>query len=69
MIPIHKKDKDKTEADSYRPISLTSCIVKHEATSVTFFFFSSSLHETERLVSYCFWGPACHEGQIRTTVV
>ena len=28
MIPIHKKDKDKTKASSYRPISLTSCVVK-----------------------------------------
>ena len=25
--------------------------------------------DTEMLVSYCFWGPADHEGQIRTTVV
>ena len=28
MIPIHKKGKAKTEASSYRQISLTSCIVK-----------------------------------------
>ena len=28
MIPIHKKGKAKTEASSYRPISLTSYIVK-----------------------------------------
>ena len=28
MIPIHKKGKAKTEASSYRLISLTSCIVK-----------------------------------------
>ena len=28
MIPIHKKEKSKTEAKSYRPISLTSCVVK-----------------------------------------
>ena len=28
MIPIHKKGKAKTEASSYRSISLTSCIVK-----------------------------------------
>ena len=28
MIPIHKKGKAKTEASSYRPISLASCIVK-----------------------------------------
>ena len=27
MIPIHNKGKAKTEASSYRPISLTSCIV------------------------------------------
>ena len=28
MIPIHKKGKSKTETTSYRPISLTSCVVK-----------------------------------------
>ena len=28
MIPIHKPGKAKTEATSYRPISLTSCMVK-----------------------------------------
>ena len=28
MIPIHEKGKSKTEATSYRPISLTSCVVK-----------------------------------------
>ena len=28
MIPIHKKGKAKTEVSNYRPISLTSCIVK-----------------------------------------
>ena len=28
IIPIHKKGKAKTEASSYRPIILTSCIVK-----------------------------------------
>ena len=28
LIPIHKPRKAKTEATSYRPISLTSCMVK-----------------------------------------
>ena len=28
MIPIYKKGESKTEATSYRPISLTSCVVK-----------------------------------------
>ena len=28
MIPMHKPGKAKTEATSYRPISLTSCMVK-----------------------------------------
>ena len=28
MVPIHKKGKDGTKADNYRPISLTSCVGK-----------------------------------------
>ena len=28
MIPVHKKGKNKTKAESYRPISLTSCVGK-----------------------------------------
>ena len=28
MIPILKKEKDLKQASSYRPISLTSCVVK-----------------------------------------
>ena len=28
MIPIHKKDKDKSKAESYRPISLTNGVGK-----------------------------------------
>ena len=28
MVPIHKPGKAKTEATSYRPISLTSCMLK-----------------------------------------
>ena len=28
MIPVHKKGKDKSKSPSYRPISLTSCVVK-----------------------------------------
>ena len=28
MIPVHKKGKDKSKAESYRPISLTSCVGK-----------------------------------------
>ena len=29
---------------------------------------SSTNRSAQELVSYCFWGPADHEGQIRTTV-
>ena len=28
MVPIHKKDKDQANTDSYRPIRLTSCVDK-----------------------------------------
>ena len=28
MVPIHKKSKDQSNTDSYRPISLTSCVGK-----------------------------------------
>ena len=28
MVPVHKKEKDKTKADSYHPVSLTSCVGK-----------------------------------------
>ena len=28
MVPVHKERKDKTKANSYRPISLTSCMGK-----------------------------------------
>ena len=28
MIPVHKKSKDKSKAESYRPISLTRCVGK-----------------------------------------
>ena len=28
MIPVHKKGKDKSQAENYRPISLTSCLGK-----------------------------------------